>query len=77
MTKLAELVNQAGKNTVLIGDFNLPGVDWSTGQCKPKERRVVDAVGEKLMVQMVDFATHIKGNILDLVVTNMPEWVLE
>jgi hypothetical protein len=29
------------------------------------------------MAQMVDFPTHTKGNILDLVITNMPERILE
>jgi Endonuclease-reverse transcriptase len=77
MTKLAELISQAGKNSILIGDFNLPGVCWETGTCKANERVVVDAIEDKLMVQMVDFATHIRGNILDLVVTNIPERVLE
>jgi hypothetical protein len=26
---------------------------------------------------MVDFPTHIKGNVLDLVITNIPERVME
>ncbi len=30
----------------------------------------------QLLVQHVDFPTHVKGNILDLVITNMPESVL-
>ncbi len=29
------------------------------------------------MQQLVDFGTHIKGNILDLLVTNIPERVEE
>ena len=29
------------------------------------------------MTQMVDFSTQVRGNILDLVITNMPERVLE
>ena len=35
------------------------------------------AVDDTLMEQMVEFPTHIKGNILDLVLTNMPERVVE
>jgi Endonuclease-reverse transcriptase len=77
MTKLTELISQAGKNSILIGDFNLPGVCWETGTCRPIERAVVEAIEDRLMVQMVYFATHTKGNILDLVVTNMPERVLD
>jgi hypothetical protein len=77
MTNLAELISRAGKNSIFIGDFNLPGVDWTTGQSRANEKQVVDAVENKLMTQLVDFPTHIKGNILDLVITNMPERVLE
>jgi hypothetical protein len=61
----------------MIGDFNMPGVDWATGYCRANERQVVEAMEDKFMAQMVDFPTHIKGNILDLVVTNMPERILE
>ena len=32
---------------------------------------------DRLMTQMVDFSTQVRGNILDLVITNMPERVLE
>ena len=38
---------------------------------------VMEAVEYKLMTQLVDFSTQVKGNILDLVITNMPERVLE
>jgi hypothetical protein len=77
MTKLADLIRAADKNSVMIGDFNLPGVDWTTGHCRANEKQVVETIEEKLMVQVVDFPTHIKGNILDLVITNVPERVLE
>jgi hypothetical protein len=39
------------------------------------ERKVVEAVHDKLMEQMVAFDTHIKGNTLDLVFTNIPNRV--
>jgi hypothetical protein len=77
MTKLAELIGRAEKNSLLIGDFNLPGVDWTTGYCRANERQIVDVMEDKFMAQMVDFPTHTKGNILDLVITNMPERILE
>jgi hypothetical protein len=34
---------------------------------------VLEAVTRNQMVQMVDFATHTKGNMLDLVISNCPE----
>jgi hypothetical protein len=77
MTKLAELIRTAEKNTLFIGDFNLPGVDWTTGQGRGGEKLIVEAAQDKFCVQLVDFSTHIKGNILDLVLTNIPERVME
>ena len=35
----------------------------------------MNATEEKLMTQLVDFATHTRGNTLDLVITNSPELV--
>ena len=29
LTELCEIVRKADKNTVMIGDFNLPGTDWA------------------------------------------------
>jgi hypothetical protein len=77
MTKLAELIRTAEKNTVFIGDFNLPGVDWGTGQGRGAEKLVIEAAHDKFCEQMVDFSTHVKGNILDLVLTNIPERIAE
>ncbi len=77
MTKLIELVKTVGKESVLIGDFNLPEVDWEMGETTRRSRDLVEALDDQLLVQMVDFPTHIKGNVLDLVLTNIPERVIE
>jgi len=77
MKGLVELVQSAGKNSILIGDFNLPEVDWSTGETTRRSKDLVDAVEDALMIQLVDFPTHVRGNCLDLVLTNMPERVSE
>jgi hypothetical protein len=76
MDRLAELIGSAGKHS-MIGDFNLPGVDWEAGVARAAERRVLEAVQDKLMEQMVTFDTHTKGNTLDLVLTNIPDRVTE
>jgi hypothetical protein len=36
----------------------------------------VKALDDQLLVQMVEFSTHNRGNILDLVLTNIPERVI-
>ena len=77
VTKLAELIKTVEKNAVILGDFNLPQIDWTRGVAGRVGGEVLDAVEESLMVQLVDFSTQVKGNILDLVITNMPERVLE
>jgi Reverse transcriptase (RNA-dependent DNA polymerase)/Endonuclease-reverse transcriptase len=77
MTKLAELIRSADKNSIFIGDFNLPSVDWDTGTARNSDRIVVEAVEDMFMQQLVDFTTHIRGNILDLVITNVPDRVMD
>jgi len=77
MRGLVELVKTVKKNSILIGDFNLPEVNWSTGESSLRARDLVEAVEDSLMAQMVDFPTHTKGNCLDLILTNMPERISE
>ena len=77
VSRLAGLIRQAEKDSVIIGDFNLPTIDWEAATARGTAAEVLEAVEDRLMVQMVDFSTHVKGNTLDLVITNMPERVLE
>ena len=77
LTKLAELICHAEKNCVIIGDFNLPQIDWPAGMARGAGAGVMEAVEEALMTQMVEFSTQVRGNILDLVITNMPERIQE
>jgi hypothetical protein len=78
VAELASLVSEAKKNEVFIGDFNLPGIDWATsGGGRGRNAVLVEAVENALMSQLVDFPTHTKGIILDLVLTNIPERVEE
>jgi hypothetical protein len=77
MKDLEGLVKSVGRNSILIGDFNLPDIDWEAGTGARRSREFMDAAEEALLEQLVDFPTHIKGNCLDLVLTNMPERILE
>jgi len=72
---LSELMRQAPKNSVFIGDFNLPDIDWGNGTCSARTRGFLETVEDMMMEQMVDFATQTKGNCLDLLITNIPERV--
>jgi hypothetical protein len=45
----------------MIGDFNLPDVDWMEGSSSAKQRSLIET-DEALLEQIVDFPAHIKGN---------------
>jgi endonuclease/exonuclease/phosphatase family metal-dependent hydrolase len=77
MAELAQLVRTADKNSVIIGDFNLPEIDWERGTTAARSRDFVEAVEDSLMEQLVSFSTQVSGNILDLVLTNIPERIEE
>jgi hypothetical protein len=57
----------------MIGDFNLPDIDWRAGKAGSKGKDIISMAIEAGMEQLVDFETHCKGNILDLVLTNCAE----
>ena len=78
VAELANAISEAKKNEFFIGDFNLPGIDWSGGGGgRGRDAVFVEAVENALMQQLVEFPTQVKGNILDLVITNVPERVEE
>ena len=55
MAALTELVRSVKKDSVLIGDFNLPDINWDTGEASARTREFKEAVDDALMEQMVDF----------------------
>ena len=63
-------VSSSADSVILVGDFNLPDVCWSSliGQ-SPFSNSFCDFVYEHNFSQLVDCPTHVKGNILDLVFT--------
>jgi len=75
MDGLANLIKNAPPNSILIGDFNLPGIDWESGTATGRAREILEAAEERFFEQLVDFPTHTKGNTLDLVLTNSSEMV--
>ena len=56
---------------ILIGDFNLPSVDWDQGLSpNTTEQLFVDTFNDLSLEQLINVPTHIKGNILDLVLSD-------
>jgi hypothetical protein len=74
---MADLLREADKNCIFFGDFNLPEIDWDGGVARGGAREFMEAVEDRLMEQLVTSSTHVRGNILDLVLTDIPEWVSE
>jgi hypothetical protein len=58
----------------LVGDFNLPDIQWEAGQAHAKvDAELLEAIQAAGLEQLIDFPTHTKGNILDLILTNIPD----
>ena len=74
---LCNMIKSLPKNSIVIGDFNMPHVNWSTHSCGSKFQNFLDALDEKSLDQIIDFPTHVRGNILDLLLTDMPEKILD
>ena len=75
MAGLVNIIRNVDSSSILIGDFNLPGIDWENGTADNKSKDFLEAAEEKFLEQLVNFPTHTRGNILDLVLTNSSEMV--
>ena len=63
--ELAKIITSSKKNTLIIGDINLPSTDFSVGTSNAKGRPILEAVADKFLENLVDFPTHLRGNSLD------------
>ena len=64
---------------ILIGDFNLPAINWSVDHPLPTangshvQESFCDLVCDNFLQQFITGRTHVKGNTLDLLLCNSPE----
>jgi Reverse transcriptase (RNA-dependent DNA polymerase)/Endonuclease-reverse transcriptase len=71
---LGELIKNVEKKCKMIGDFNLPDINWETGMARGGvDVELLEAAQTAGLEQLVDFPTHVRGNTLDLLLTNIPE----
>jgi hypothetical protein len=77
MDELCELIDRAAQESIFIGDFNMPDINWKEEQSVPKFRKILESVQRAEMVQLVDFRTHDKGNILDLILPNCSNRIID
>ena len=60
----------------LIGDLNLPQACWDNGSSPvPIEQNFIDTFNDLSLQQLVTVPTHIKGNILDNILTDKPDLI--
>ena len=73
---ICQLVSHSLSEVLIIGDFNYPNINWSTlsGGCEMSDL-FCDLMFDIGLHQHVSSATHIKGKILDLVITVSPDLV--
>ncbi|CAB4028706.1 Hypothetical predicted protein [Paramuricea clavata] len=72
--------NQESSRIVMIGDFNLPSVKWSSYENVPvntggsnENEAFCEMVDDNFLQQFISGPTHIAGNKLDLLLCNSPE----
>jgi hypothetical protein len=74
---MAVAVRRCEKNCVFLGDFNVPDIDWEAGSTSRRADELLQAAEDGLLEQLVQFTTHVQGNILDLILINTPERVAD
>ncbi len=58
-------------NLIILGDFNCPDIDWQSLTAGSQfSTRFCDLLYNHNLAQLVISPTHVKGNTLDLVITN-------
>ena len=76
--KLLDLIGTIPNNTVLIGDFNLSNTNWANNRANDNKGCLfLDKIVESGLEQLVDFPTHIRGNTLDICLSNWPDLFID
>ena len=65
--KLCSALSKLSGKVLVLGDFNLPDIDWERWYSANAGDKVVLDLIHMFWSQHVDFPTHCDGNILDLV----------
>ena len=72
---LCEWIGEMQRDDIILGDFNFPGIRWGTGCSDSRGRPFYEACSEVFLTQHVEGATHLSGNMLDLVLSSDPGMV--
>ena len=72
---LYNLLNDSGK-LIVLGDFNFPDIDWDTlSGHSPVSNQFCDLMFRTGLSQLINVPTHNHGNILDLLLTNLDDYI--
>ena len=79
ISNLTEVI-QSNQSTdiIVVGDFNFPDIQWDTlSTTSTSSRAFCDFIFDNSLVQLINqlIITHVKGNILDLVLSNSNEYI--
>ena len=70
LTYLADFISSS-EHVIIVGDFNLPDINWNTlAGTSPFSIYLCDPKFDYNLVQVEDFPTHIKENIMDTIISN-------
>ena len=59
---------------VLVGDYNLPDLNWDTMSVPMLNGNILcDTLISVNLVQLIQNPTHMSGDILDLIISNLPD----
>ncbi len=74
--ELIQLVNDTKGPSILMGNFNMPSINWKEQTAVGiKPAHFLEACEEANMEQLITFPTQVRGNVLDLILTNVPHRV--
>ena len=63
-------------NHLIAGDLNMPDIDWNSMSAPSIcSKMFCDAIFNRNLCQLISKPTHIKGNTLDLVLSDTPECI--
>ena len=74
-SRLCSVIRGMKGPSVVIGDINLPGIDWERLYADSMGKEFLETVQDTFLSQHVDFPTHISGSTLDLVLSSSPDIV--
>ena len=67
-------ISNSSDRLILLGDFNLPDINWNAlSGGSPVSNKLCDLIFQTGMSQLIDRPTHLHGNVLDLLLTNIEE----